>query len=136
MTSLRCKDAWELVNNKIENSFKSLETVMDPTGNFKNYRMIVNEAIKSSGSSTFVPIMSIFMKDFLFFDEGNPKYLPSTNANKEAQMVNWDRLVIMNKKAHELLCCQRAKYYVAVDRTTIDAVDSILSTIININPPN
>lgn len=101
---------------------KYLENEMSVASNFKRYRAIMDQAVQQSKSSSFIPILGLFLKDLLFLSDGNAKFLPNGH-------VNMDRLQTMVNKVDSLLCCQRARYHLAMSTDMIKDCDNLFSQI-------
>lgn len=81
MTSVtRMKKTWSSCKSKIENEFKSLVSLMDPTGNFKNYRASI-AALTETDSC--VPFFSLLIKDMYFINESAEALLSNGHINFE-----------------------------------------------------
>ncbi|KAJ3212103.1 hypothetical protein HK099_007803 [Clydaea vesicula] len=64
----KLKSSWELIQAKELTNFKSLELLLDPTSNMKNYRILLSQS-----SSPFIPFIPILIKDLKFLLDGNSK---------------------------------------------------------------
>lgn len=74
-----------------------LETFLAPNSNYKVYRNAIEEL---NSSVNRVPILSLFLKDLFFTNDGNPKYVamnPET-AEKSLRLINFDKLLLISKK--------------------------------------
>ena len=70
----RLKATWERVEPKYRKRLAEIEGSISPLNNFKGYRQLLDSP---SLEPPFLPIVSLFLKDLLFLNDGNPKRLES-----------------------------------------------------------
>ncbi|KAK5667389.1 hypothetical protein QVD99_005990 [Batrachochytrium dendrobatidis] len=94
----RLKATWELTDAKRVRQLNELETLISPTNNFRMYRALVNDIEEEPNKNRryYVPILSLFLKDFLFMNDGNPKIT-------ESGCINVDKLRSMYTRATEIV---------------------------------
>jgi hypothetical protein len=61
-----------------------LEEAMTPIGNYKNYRAIIAEI---NNSKPYIPIISLFLKDIFFSNDGNQTFTTS-HEDKSSRLIN------------------------------------------------
>ncbi|KAL6069605.1 hypothetical protein QOT17_007457 [Balamuthia mandrillaris] len=83
----RLSNTWEQLPPAYVKEWESLEELLGPKDNFKNYR----EAIRSS-SSGYIPYIGIVAKDLMFMHEGNKRYLGDGSINMELLQLLYERL--------------------------------------------
>ncbi|KAL2913295.1 hypothetical protein HK105_207173 [Polyrhizophydium stewartii] len=66
----RLKSAWAMVSSQYRSTMEELETLLDPSGNMRAYRVAV-----AHSKAPFVPFLPVLMKDLTFAVEGNPDYV-------------------------------------------------------------
>jgi len=74
----RLKQTWDLLPAKSLEVFENLVTLMNPEGNFNNFR----DALRKS-KPPVVPYLGLFLTDLVFITEGNPDTVPDTS------LINW-----------------------------------------------
>lgn len=81
MTSVsRMKKTWSSCKSKTVAECEGLENIMDPTGNFKNYRA---EIASLEETDACIPFFSLLVKDMYFINEGAAAVLPNGHINYE-----------------------------------------------------
>ncbi|KAJ1531195.1 Rap guanine nucleotide exchange factor 2, partial [Nowakowskiella sp. JEL0078] len=121
----RLKKTWEGVTSK--STLTSLERLLDPTGNMKNYR----KALNSSKQPT-IPFFPVVMKDLTFIIEGNSSttnvsvtvsrnssdtVVSSKSSESEATMINLEKYRTLTKTM---------KFYMDMSRTQKYQFDHLL----------
>jgi hypothetical protein len=91
----RLKQTWALIDSKKLKILQELELIFTPTHNFKNYRANL-ESCDTAVDTTVVPVVSIFVKDLTFMNDGNNKYT-------EPGMVNFGKTRSMHTSTVEFL---------------------------------
>jgi son of sevenless-like protein len=91
------EQTWKEVSGKHMATIKQIETLMDPSGNYKRYR----ETIKSSGTP-LLPFQGVFLTDFTFVDE-----IPDRLENG---MVNFEKMHIIANIFNQLVRFQKHPY--------------------------
>lgn len=91
----RLKQTWDHVDSKKIKILQELEIVFSPARNYKNYRSNL-ESCDPNVDCTVVPVVSIFVKDMTFMNDGNPKY-------SEPGMVNYAKARSMFTSATDFL---------------------------------
>nr|KAJ3418885.1 hypothetical protein HK105_007708 [Polyrhizophydium stewartii] len=101
----RLKATWEAVEQKRVKQLNELESVLSPTGNFRVYRSLVEEFEEDTGKARrpYIPILSLFLKDLLFMNDGNPKHVDSG-------FINVDKLRTLYTRVQQFLAVQQADY--------------------------
>eukprot|EP00842_Homolaphlyctis_polyrhiza_P006117 jgi/Hompol1/6506/HPOL_002388-RA len=102
----RLKNTWEAIDAKRVKQLNDLESVLSPTNNFRIYRSLVEEYNEEMVKSRkpYIPILSLFLKDFLFINDGNPKITENGN-------INVDKLRTLYLRATQVLATQSCSYY-------------------------
>ncbi|KXS11043.1 ras GEF [Gonapodya prolifera JEL478] len=112
----RLKSTWEALSSKATETRAELERLVNPEGNFGVYRALYaafqcGEGDSQGSSSTamkpFIPIFSLIMKDFLFVNDGNPRYLDESGASP---LVNWAKLTMIADAVRTIERLQRTPY--------------------------
>ena len=86
----RLKVTWEAVDPRRVKHLRDLEAFVSPTGNYKVYRQAV-EALDPREYR--IPIISLFLKDLFFMNEGNPKYIEVVESmDKAKKLINMEKL--------------------------------------------
>ncbi|KAF9114355.1 hypothetical protein BGX27_011096 [Mortierella sp. AM989] len=68
----RLQATWKMVSSSDMETFRQLEKLIDPSGNMRYYRQIINEA-----SAPVIPFLPILLKDITFILDGNPTMITS-----------------------------------------------------------
>lgn len=95
----RLKSTWEEIDGKRARQLEDLETLLSPMNNFKIYRAMMEELEQSKTRTRCIPIISLFLKDLLFFNDGNPKNTPKG-------LVSIDKVRSIDKKIVQFLVPQ------------------------------
>ena len=72
----RLKATWEQVDPKRTKQLNTLEETLSPMGNYKNYRTLLEDI---DATRPCIPILSTFLKDLLFANDGNPTFVEKTD---------------------------------------------------------
>ena len=117
----RLRHSFALCDSKILNQFKTLETLMDPSGSFKNYRKAISSAKYPALPYLYVFILSdFFSKDFsfifffffysgvsltdlTFIEDGNPDVL-------DESVINFTKRNMVYELIQKLLDYQNTPY--------------------------
>ncbi|KAH6584821.1 hypothetical protein BASA61_007189 [Batrachochytrium salamandrivorans] len=101
----RLKATWEITDPKRVKQLNELEALLSPTNNFRIYRSLVAEIEEEQlkNRRPYIPILSLFLKDFLFMNDGNPKIVDNG-------CINVDKLRTMYSRASEALLVQNNRY--------------------------
>ena len=79
MNSLsRMKKTWSKGGSKLVGEFETLSDVVDPSGNFRNYRSVI-KGLKDTDAAT--PFFSLMVRDIYFINEGAEKKLKNGQLN-------------------------------------------------------
>ncbi|KAJ3339730.1 hypothetical protein HDU93_007846 [Gonapodya sp. JEL0774] len=114
----RLKSTWEALPSKVIEARAELERVVNPEGNFGVYRGIYSSFqrgdVDSTGVSSapasakpFIPIFSLIMKDFLFVNDGNPRFADESGP---APLINWAKLTMISEAVRTIERLQRTPY--------------------------
>ncbi|KAI8907229.1 ras guanine nucleotide exchange factor domain-containing protein [Gorgonomyces haynaldii] len=99
----RLKSTWEQVDPKRGKQLAELESFLSPAGNYKNYRQQLSEL---DALEFKIPILSLFVKDLFFTNDGNPQYTDKVD-EKSLKLINLDKLIGLYKKASSFCLEQR-----------------------------
>eukprot|EP00005_Dracoamoeba_jomungandri_P013995 CAMPEP_0174274430 /NCGR_PEP_ID=MMETSP0439-20130205/57935_1 /TAXON_ID=0 /ORGANISM="Stereomyxa ramosa, Strain Chinc5" /LENGTH=825 /DNA_ID=CAMNT_0015366185 /DNA_START=230 /DNA_END=2707 /DNA_ORIENTATION=- len=110
----RLKHLWQKVPNKLREPFLELEELMNPSNNWRNYRANLENIVLP----TF-PHLGIYLHDFTYIYDGNPRYLETLSDELE---VNVDLHLLTNEYFKEILKFQSINYSNAID----DAIQRML----------
>ena len=88
----RLKEYWSSVSDKLINSFKKFETLMDNIENFKSYR----EQIKTIQSKPCIPYLAVHLRDVFFATDSNDTFInsPANKNDPTLKLINFDGLKI------------------------------------------
>ncbi|KAI8807395.1 ras guanine nucleotide exchange factor domain-containing protein [Cladochytrium replicatum] len=78
-TVTRLKQSWEAVESKRRKQLEDLESLVTPEHNYRIYRRTLEASMPNC-----IPILSIYLKDILFMNDGNPKLVNG--------MINFSKL--------------------------------------------
>ena len=87
----RLRSTWERVNSKYMKQFIEMNSVMDPTMNFRRYRNLISNA---SSRPPLIPIYPMVNKDLTFIDLGNETHVEG--------MINFEKLRMLAKEVRSL----------------------------------
>eukprot|EP01114_Cavostelium_apophysatum_P007694 TRINITY_DN1984_c0_g2_i1.p1 TRINITY_DN1984_c0_g2~~TRINITY_DN1984_c0_g2_i1.p1 ORF type:complete len:861 (-),score=245.93 TRINITY_DN1984_c0_g2_i1:206-2788(-) len=110
----RLRQTWELLPPKSVEVFDELVNLMDPEGNFANYR----DALKKA-RPPIVPYLGLTLTDLVFISEGNPDILPDT-----PDLINWWKLNLIASIIKEMQHYQETPY-------NLEKVDSIQTYLLS-----
>jgi son of sevenless-like protein len=99
----RLKKSWNHVSSSTLDTLQSLNDLMDPKHNFKNYREALRKAAKPC-----LPYFGIYLRDIIFTEEGNKDKLPG-------DWVNFEKIQMLGKIYKEILTFQHNKYPMCED---------------------
>jgi hypothetical protein len=85
----RLTQLWNEISDRSLKDFKSLEELMSPANNFKNY----NEELMSR-KPPILPYLGLFLRDFTFLGENEP-FLQDGNLDIELLKSMWKRVLFM-----------------------------------------
>jgi len=100
----RLKKSWSHVSSSTKETLQSLNELMDPKHNFRNYR----EALKKS-TKPCLPYFGIYLRDIIFTEEGNK--------DKLGEFVNFEKIQMLGKIYKEILSFQQLKYPACEDES-------------------
>jgi son of sevenless-like protein len=83
----RMKQTWALIPEHLMEKLETLNTLMSPNDNFKNYR----EALRSI-SSTCIPYLGLWLADLTFIDDGNPDTIDPE------KLINYEKAAMTAKR--------------------------------------
>eukprot|EP00055_Hartaetosiga_balthica_P012111 m.57862 g.57862 ORF g.57862 m.57862 type:complete len:610 (+) comp7839_c3_seq1:29-1858(+) len=87
----RMKKVWSKVSPKVMQKYQELEWLLDPTGNFKNYRKR-HGAVVMQKEVCAIPIFSLMVKDIYFTEEVTKKRLENGDINFSVMWTFGERL--------------------------------------------
>ena len=87
----RLRSTWEKVHSKYMKQFMEMNSVMDPTMNFRKYRNLIGNA---SSRPPLIPIYPMVNKDLTFIDLGNE--------TRVEDMINFEKLRMLAKEVRSL----------------------------------
>ena len=87
----RLRSTWEKVHSKYMKQFMEMNSVMDPTMNFRKYRNLIGNA---STRPPLIPIYPMVNKDLTFIDLGNE--------TRVEDMINFEKLRMLAKEVRSL----------------------------------
>ncbi|KNC98634.1 uncharacterized protein SPPG_06316 [Spizellomyces punctatus DAOM BR117] len=99
----RLKSTWEAVDPKRLKQLQELELLLAPQGNYRSYRQILDQMEKDRNPPPFIPILSLFMKDLLFINDGNPKRFDNG-------LINFGKLRTLHKSISRFSVYQQNPY--------------------------
>ncbi|KAJ3387557.1 hypothetical protein HDU92_001915 [Lobulomyces angularis] len=115
----RLKNTWEIVDSKKKKTLNELEIFYNPQMNYRSYRQALEQIYleneetlantnESAGNGAvtiqpFIPIISVFLKDLTFMNDGNKKYLQENNQNKQQCMINFYKLKLIYQNCLKFL---------------------------------
>jgi len=88
---------------KLIQQFQTLESVMDPTGSFKNFR----KALQQSKLPT-MPYLGVYLTDLTFIEDGNPDHLEDARTGK--MVINFSKRGMVYDIVQNLLDYQQTPY--------------------------
>ena len=101
----RLKKSWMFVRDKTISLFTKYESIMDPANNSNRYRSVLAKVGKKDPC---VPFFGVFLKDFVFLNDGPPKILSNG-------LINFAKLRAIIMKIEELRRYQMSKYNLSSD---------------------
>jgi len=79
----RLRQTWDLLPPKTWEIFQSFLTLLEPEGNFLNYR----EALRiARHKGPVVPYLGLYLTDLVFIEDGNPDFIPGTKLHNFAKL--------------------------------------------------
>ncbi|KAH3732796.1 Ras guanine nucleotide exchange factor [Pelomyxa schiedti] len=81
----RLKTLMATIDKARAKSLKSLESLMDPSGSFRNYR----QELSSTNAEISLPFIGVVLSDLTFIEEGNPDQLEG--------MINFEKRALVHK---------------------------------------
>lgn len=123
----RLKQTWEAVDAKRLKQLEEMESFLSPLSNFKAYRSAMDQHIQSSTASStpIVPILGIFVKDLVFMNDGNPKFV----AGQPEGTVNFDKLRAIYTNVCRMVQLQRTAYPESLFHDIPSQVDGYLENM-------
>ncbi|KAJ3090106.1 hypothetical protein HK102_004664 [Quaeritorhiza haematococci] len=103
----------ELDSKKLK-ELQEFEILLNPQHNYRSYRGIFEALERDPNPPPCIPIMSIFMKDMVFINDGNPKYFDNN-------LINFGKLRMIYKKLAQLTVIQKTPFMFSTptsDKTT------------------
>ena len=93
----RLKSTWEAVESKHKEKLKQLEELVSPNSNYRNYRLHMEgfEMVRQDQKEPCIPFFGLHLKDLLFINDGNPKFL-------ENGFVNFSKMKTIYEKVARL----------------------------------
>ncbi|KAJ3276232.1 hypothetical protein HDV01_005680 [Terramyces sp. JEL0728] len=89
----RLKATWENVEPKRMKQLQGVEELTTPVGNYKVFRAAIEEL--DQGKS-YIPVLSLLLKDLFFMNEGNPTYVNATpDQDKAERTINFDKITLI-----------------------------------------
>jgi hypothetical protein len=107
----RLKQTWLQVHPKRLKQLSELEHFLSPSSNHKAYRLAIDTLTKSTTkdknnkAQPIIPILSIFLKDLIFMNDGNLKYF-----NENDKIINIDKLKLIYCSIMQMITLQKAPY--------------------------
>ncbi|KAJ3299520.1 hypothetical protein HK104_008616 [Borealophlyctis nickersoniae] len=102
----RLKKTWDAVSSAHASALSSLEKLLDPSGNMRNYRRALAQATtpiisQHTGQQIMpgcaLPFFPVVMKDVTFVMDGNPAYSKKHgNEGPETEGEDWERWRLVN----------------------------------------
>jgi hypothetical protein len=90
----------------------AIEETLHPGGNYKNYRSLMEEYDQTK---PYVPIISLFLKDLFFANDGNPTFLAG-KTDATIKMINLPKFESIFQRVKTF--CQNKKNLVSFKKTT------------------
>lgn len=102
----RLKHTWEQVDPKRMKQLNEIEHFLSPVSNHRQYRVAIDQILESGQYNIpVIPILSVFLKDLIFMNDGNSKYLPNTD-----KMINFEKLKTIYASVMRMVKLQRSSY--------------------------
>eukprot|EP01087_Luapelamoeba_hula_P021633 TRINITY_DN75_c4_g2_i3.p1 TRINITY_DN75_c4_g2~~TRINITY_DN75_c4_g2_i3.p1 ORF type:complete len:1301 (-),score=228.88 TRINITY_DN75_c4_g2_i3:392-4294(-) len=100
-TIQRLKRVWAMLPRKMRDIWNNFDELMNPRQNFAIYRKQLEKRRKNS--VPLLPYFGLYMRDFTFINDGNPKYNPEGTINEAYVQLLYQR-------AKEIKICQSVPY--------------------------
>jgi hypothetical protein len=101
----RLKNTWDLVDPKRMKQLNELESFLSPLSNHRLYRATLEGLAAAQHPEPCIPVLSVFIKDLIFINDGNPKFLANTT-----DMVNLDKLKLIYGSIMKMCELQKTVY--------------------------
>ncbi|KAJ3324440.1 hypothetical protein HDV06_006851 [Boothiomyces sp. JEL0866] len=89
----RLKASWENVEQKRMKQLQMLEDLTTPVGNYKVLRAAIEEL---DTGKTYIPVLSLLLKDLFFMNEGNNTFLNATpDMEKAERTINLEKITLI-----------------------------------------
>ena len=102
----RLKLTWEQVDQKRTKQLNTLEETLSPMGNYKNYRVLLDDI---DPSCPCIPILSIFLKDLLFANDGN------SNFQEKTDLINISKFTTIMSRIMKFCAFSQNSYLLKMD---------------------
>ena len=102
----RLKMTWEQVDPKRTKQLNTLEETLSPMGNYKNYRLLLDDI---DPTRPCIPILSTFLKDLLFANDGNPNFVDKTD------LINLSKFVSIMTRIRKFCNFSHNQYVLKLD---------------------
>jgi len=99
----RLKHTFAACDSKLISSFKTLESLMDPSGSFKNYRKAISHTKLPA-----LPYLGVSLTDLTFMEDGNPDHVEDSSSGK--QVINFTKRGMVYELIQKLLDYQNTPY--------------------------
>eukprot|EP01133_Synstelium_polycarpum_P014228 gene14228-16787_t len=86
----RLKGSWALISQKASELFYTLDRLMSPDNNFRNYRKHLGMVLPNEPC---IPYLGLFLTDYTYLDESNPPLLNG--------MINIERIYLIGNRVQE-----------------------------------
>jgi hypothetical protein len=102
----RLKNTWEDIDPKKLNYLTEIEAYFSPVSNHRAYRTALSKFMEAEiPTEPIIPIISIFLKDLMFINDGNGKYIPSDSVN-----INFEKLRTIYCSVMQMVKIQKSSY--------------------------
>eukprot|EP01125_Pyxidicula_operculata_P010183 TRINITY_DN3355_c0_g1_i3.p1 TRINITY_DN3355_c0_g1~~TRINITY_DN3355_c0_g1_i3.p1 ORF type:complete len:185 (+),score=25.33 TRINITY_DN3355_c0_g1_i3:285-839(+) len=97
----RLKRTWALVEPRLTEAFKKLDTFFSASGNYAEYRQKISEC-----TPPCIPFLGPYVQDLTFIDDGNPDF-----HDERLGLINWEKCELFANVIYDLTRCQTVPYY-------------------------
>ncbi|RKO94654.1 ras guanine nucleotide exchange factor domain-containing protein, partial [Blyttiomyces helicus] len=111
----RLKDTWE-AQPKRQKNLQDLELLLNPQHNYRAYRTTLEQVEKERPVVPAIPILSLFLKDLFFINDGNPRYVRN-------DLVNFGKLRTMHSVISRMKAFQAHSYDFSASPPRVEALE-------------